>query len=68
MAAVTSVPLPKPSALNVREMFTPAMFQGGVSPLPPGDRPLNVEAMDGFHIGACTLCSRAGLVRVIGVL
>jgi hypothetical protein len=63
MAAVTSVPPPKPSALNVREMFIPEMFRGGNVPLPLADRPLNVGAMDGFHVEACTLCSRAGTVH-----
>jgi hypothetical protein len=63
MAAVAYVSPPKPSALNVREMFIPEMFRGGDTPLPLEDQPLNVVAMDGFHVEACTLCSRVGTVH-----
>ena len=52
----------KPHAFHVEEMLIPAMFQGGGSPLSPGDRPLDVNAMDLFHIAACSVCSVAGKV------
>jgi hypothetical protein len=63
MAALSYCPPPKPHAFDVEDMFVPTMFQGGAYPLPPEDRPLNVEAMDSFHIAACDLCAEGRVVH-----
>jgi hypothetical protein len=63
MAALGYCSSPKPNAFFVEEMFVPHMFQGGADPLPPGDRPLDVLAMDKFHVAACTLCVTGNVVH-----
>ena len=46
----------RPHAFDVESMFDPVMYQGGQNPLPPGDSPLNVPAMDAYHISCCPNC------------
>ena len=46
----------KPNGLEVREMFDPNLCQSGDSPLAVGSHPLKIEAMDAFHMSACSLC------------
>jgi hypothetical protein len=64
MAELRCTPTPKPHAYDVEDMYrtNPGMFQGGGSPLPPHDRPLNVTAMDTCHVAAYDVCRTDGRV------
>jgi hypothetical protein len=51
----TNVPS-RPHAFDVVGMYNPVMYQGGATPLPKGDSPLNIAVMDCYHVFACNTC------------